>query len=46
MNDMLEIFTCNVCGEMRSKNYYKKQGGVTSEEDENICDECMSEVTQ
>lgn len=43
MNDELEIFTCNACGMSRSENYYKKQGGITSEDDENICDECIDE---
>lgn len=36
----LEIFTCNQCGESKSPNYFAKQGGVYSEDDENICDAC------
>lgn len=42
----LEIFTCNNCGSSLSKNYYTKQGGVTAEDDENICDDCYEECDQ
>jgi len=41
MEEELEVFTCNRCGMARSKYYYEIQGGVTSEDDENICDECI-----
>lgn len=36
----LEIFTCNSCSMSKSKNYFKIQGGVKTEDDENICDDC------
>jgi len=43
MNEV-EIFTCNHCGYARSRNYYTKQGGIKSEDDENICDDCIEKI--
>ena len=39
-NIALAIYTCNYCGSQKSSNYFELQGGVESEGDENICDDC------
>jgi hypothetical protein len=35
-----DLFHCNCYGGVFSPAYFKEQGGVTDDDDENICDNC------
>ena len=37
------LFHCNKCGGVLSLAYFKKQGGVIDDNDENICNNCYEE---